>query len=117
MEEENNEASSIFYYGEGSFERDVVDWDSPPTYDDYPKEYTQEDKIMFDKQHNQEEPPHVVQEKEIQPPAVHQEEEYYDFIRIDEILSNFLGDEVNITLGRENVLGPIWEASSNENQR
>ena len=27
----------------------LVDWDSPPTYDDYPKDFSQEEKIELDK--------------------------------------------------------------------
>ena len=128
----------------------VVNWDSPPIYDDYLEDYNQEDKIELDENkviyiwcepitHTVDETFNIKKQKVIdfinynhrlvqsvcsivdrfsideQSSNLLKFElehiRHYDFIGVDELLSNFFGDTVNINLERlmENVIDPFWE--------
>ena len=128
----------------------VVNWDSPPIYDDYLEDYSQGDKIEFDKNkviyirgepitHTVDETFNIKKQKVIgftnynhrlvqsvclvvDQFSIDEQSSnllklelehirHYDFIGVDELLSKFFGNTVNINLERlvDNVIDPFSE--------
>ena len=128
----------------------VVNWDSPPIYDDYLEDYSQGDKIELDENkiiyirgepitHIVDETFNIIKQKVIDFTYYNhrlvqsicsvvdkfsideqsfsllkfelEHIRHYDFIGVDELLSNFFDNTVNINLERlmENVIDPFWE--------